>query len=64
MLPSLSEIVPFFTLSYFIITSALGIGHSNVYPKTTWGQILLLALYAVIIIYVPQNVRVGVESER
>ncbi|KAM7456813.1 hypothetical protein BLSTO_02421 [Blastocystis sp. subtype 1] len=56
MLTCLSEIPPIFTPSYFIITSAIGIGHSNIYPKTTWGQVLLLALYAMIIIYVPQNV--------
>lgn len=57
MLTSLSTIHLLFTHSYFIITSAIGIGHSNIYPKTTWGQVLLLALYAMIIIYVPKNVR-------
>ena len=56
MLTCLSESPPIFTPSYFIITSAIGIGHSNIYPKTTWGQVLLLALYAMIIIYVPRNV--------
>ena len=42
--------------SFFIITSALGVGYGDVYPRTFWGKVLLLALYLMIVIFVPKNV--------
>ena len=44
------------TSFFFIITSALGVGYGDVYPRTFWGRVLLLALYLMIVIFVPKNV--------
>lgn len=39
-----------------MITSALGIGYGDVYPRTAAGKVLLIALFAMILIFIPRNV--------
>ena len=43
-------------ISFFIITTTIGVGYGNVYPKTTAGKVLVIALFVVIVIFVPRNV--------
>lgn len=57
MITSLSHsIFPPLFRSFFVITSALGVGYGDVYPRTPAGKVLLIALFAMIIIFIPRNV--------
>lgn len=41
---------------FFILTSGLGIGYGEIYPRTFWGKVLLISFYTMIVIFVPKNV--------